>query len=269
MAIKVGDTLPLDLKLKEMKDGAPKDVALGEIFKGKKVVLFAVPGAFTPTCSMKHLPGFVENAAALKTKGADEIVCLSVNDAFVMGAWGKTSGAGGKVRMLADGNGDFTRALGLELVAISRVLHGEARGHAASARFHWTRGVTWAYASGSQGGTAMTKRSFVLALVTGLVTLLARQGAATCDPTGADAADFTNARAAVAANCNCSPTSPHGVYVSCAADQAKATLVNKNCVGAVTRCAARSTCGKPGFVTCCRTRSNGVTKCSLKRAAGR
>src|SRR5712664_2504145 len=115
MAIKVGDTLPLDLKLKEMKDGAPKDVALGEIFKGKRIVLFAVPGAFTPTCSMKHLPGFVEKAAEIKKKGVDEIACLSVNDAFVMGAWGKAQGAGGKVRMLADGNGEFTRAVGLEL----------------------------------------------------------------------------------------------------------------------------------------------------------
>jgi len=116
MAIKAGDALP-DMKLKEMGDGGPKDVSLGELTKGKKVVLFAVPGAFTPTCSMKHLPGFVENAAALRAKGADEVVCLSVNDAFVMGAWGKSSGAGGKVRMLADGNGDFTRALGLELDA--------------------------------------------------------------------------------------------------------------------------------------------------------
>src|SRR2546427_8421897 len=117
MAIKVGDTLPLDLKLKEMKDGAPKDVALGEIFKGKRVVLFAVPGAFTPTCSMKHLPGFLEQANAIKAKGVDEIVCLSVNDAFVMGAWGKANNAAGKVRMLADGNGEFTKALGLTLDA--------------------------------------------------------------------------------------------------------------------------------------------------------
>ena len=88
---------------------------MGELFKGKRVVLFAVPGAFTPTCSMKHLPGFVEHAAALKAKGVDEIVCLSVNDAFVMGAWGKDQKAGGKVHMLADGNGDFTRAVGLEM----------------------------------------------------------------------------------------------------------------------------------------------------------
>jgi peroxiredoxin len=117
MAIKVGDSLPADLKLKEMGEGGPKDVTVGEIFKGKKVVLFAVPGAFTPTCSMKHLPGFLEQASALKTKGVDEIVCLSVNDAFVMGAWGNANNAKGKVRMLADGNGEFTKALGLSLDA--------------------------------------------------------------------------------------------------------------------------------------------------------
>jgi peroxiredoxin len=117
MAIKVGDSLPQDIKLKEIVGGAPKDVTVGEVFKGKKVVLFAVPGAFTPTCSMKHLPGFVEQAAAIKGKGVDEIICLSVNDAFVMGAWGDQQKAGGKVRMLADGNGDFTKALGLSLDA--------------------------------------------------------------------------------------------------------------------------------------------------------
>ena len=114
MAIKAGDTLP-DVKLKEMGDGGPKDVSLGELAKGKKLVLFAVPGAFTPTCSMKHLPGFVEKAGDLRGKGVDEIVCVSVNDAFVMGAWGKDQGAPGKVRMLADGNGEFTRAMGLEM----------------------------------------------------------------------------------------------------------------------------------------------------------
>src|SRR5436309_1125733 len=111
MAIKVGDSLPLDLKLKEMRDGAPKDVGLGEIFKGKRVVLFAVPGAFTPTCSMKHLPGFVGDADKIRAKGVDDIVCVAVNDAFVMDAWGKASGATGKVRMLADGSGDFTRTV--------------------------------------------------------------------------------------------------------------------------------------------------------------
>jgi len=117
MAVKVGDALPADVKLKEMSDGAPKDVTVGELFKGKKVVLFAVPGAFTPTCSMKHLPGFVEQAQAIRQKGVDEIVCLSVNDAFVMGAWGDQQKAQGKVRMVADGNGELTRALGLEIDA--------------------------------------------------------------------------------------------------------------------------------------------------------
>jgi peroxiredoxin len=117
MAIKAGDKLPGNVKLKEMTDGGPKDVSVDEVFKGKKIVLFAVPGAFTPTCSMKHLPGFVEKASDIRGKGIDEIVCLSVNDAFVMGAWGKSSGATGKVRMLADGNGDLTKALGLGLDA--------------------------------------------------------------------------------------------------------------------------------------------------------
>jgi peroxiredoxin len=117
MAIKEGDKLPGDIKLKEMGDGGPKDVSVGDILKGKKVVVFAVPGAFTPTCSMKHLPGFVQQADAIKAKGVDEIVCLSVNDAFVMGAWGKANQAQGKVRMVADGNGEFTKALGLELDA--------------------------------------------------------------------------------------------------------------------------------------------------------
>ncbi|MEA2626605.1 MAG: glutaredoxin/glutathione-dependent peroxiredoxin [Candidatus Binatota bacterium] len=117
MAIKVGDTLPFDVKLKEMSGGGPKDVSAGDVFKGKKVVVFAVPGAFTPTCSMKHLPGFVEQAEQIRAKGVDEIVCLSVNDAFVMGAWGDQQKTTGKVRMLADGNGEFTQALGLSLDA--------------------------------------------------------------------------------------------------------------------------------------------------------
>ena len=117
MPIKNGESLPADVKLKEMGDQGPKDVTVGELTQGKKVVFFAVPGAFTPTCSMKHLPGFVEQAATIKGKGVDEIVCLSVNDAFVMGAWGKDQGASGKVRMVADGNGELTRALGLEMDA--------------------------------------------------------------------------------------------------------------------------------------------------------
>ena len=117
MAIAVGNSLPLDLKLKEMGASGPRDVSVGDLCKDKRVVLFAVPGAFTPTCSMKHLPGFVAGAQSLTTKGVDEIACISVNDVFVMDAWGKAQGAGGKVRMLADGNGDFTRAVGLELDA--------------------------------------------------------------------------------------------------------------------------------------------------------
>ena len=117
MTIKAGDSLPFDIKLKEMGDKGPQDVSVGDLFKGKRVVLFAVPGAFTPTCSMKHLPGFVEKAADIRGKGVDEIVCMAVNDAFVMGAWGDQQKAHGKVRMVADGNGEFTKALGLELDA--------------------------------------------------------------------------------------------------------------------------------------------------------
>lgn len=117
MAIKAGESLPLNMTVKEMGEGGPRDVTLGDVFKGKTVVVFAVPGAFTPTCSMKHLPGFVEKAAEIKARGVDEIVCLAVNDAFVMGAWGHANKATGKVRMLADGNGDVTRALGLSLDA--------------------------------------------------------------------------------------------------------------------------------------------------------
>src|SRR5262244_2491763 len=89
MAIKVGDMLPLDLRLKEMQEGAPKDVSLGDVFKGRRVVLFAVPGAFTPTCSQKHLPGFVADAEKIRRKGVDDIVCVAVNDVFVMDAWGR------------------------------------------------------------------------------------------------------------------------------------------------------------------------------------
>ena len=114
MTIKVGDKVPA-AKLKQMTPEGMKDIDSSDFFKGKKVVLFAVPGAFTPTCSAKHLPGFVEKASELKSKGVDVVACLSVNDAFVMNAWGKDQKADGKVHMLADGNGDFTRAVGLEL----------------------------------------------------------------------------------------------------------------------------------------------------------
>ncbi|WP_119462126.1 peroxiredoxin family protein [Rhodospirillaceae bacterium SYSU D60014] len=114
MTIKVGDKIP-SVTLKAMQDGNMKAVTTDELFKGKKVVLFALPGAFTPTCSAKHLPGFVQNADALKAKGVDAIACLSVNDAFVMNAWGKDQKVEDKVMMLADGNGEFSRAVGLTM----------------------------------------------------------------------------------------------------------------------------------------------------------
>ena len=112
MTIKVGDTIP-SMKLTMATPDGPKETSTDEIFKGKKVVLFAVPGAFTPTCSNKHLPGFVENADAIKRKGIDTIACIAVNDAFVMDAWGKDQQVGDSILMLADGNGDFTEAMGL------------------------------------------------------------------------------------------------------------------------------------------------------------
>lgn len=96
-------------------EGNMKEITTEQICKGKKVVLFAVPGAFTPTCSLKHLPGFIEKGDEVKAKGVDTIACVSVNDAFVMDAWGKSVGAGDKVMMLADGNAAFTKAMGVDL----------------------------------------------------------------------------------------------------------------------------------------------------------
>lgn len=112
--IKVGDKLPTE-GLKKMGANGPEDIDVAALTKGRKVVLFSVPGAFTPTCSAKHLPGFVQKVDELKAKGVDEVVCVAVNDAFVMDAWGKSQNAGGKVVMAADGSGKFTKALGLEL----------------------------------------------------------------------------------------------------------------------------------------------------------
>lgn len=114
MTIKIGDKIP-SVKLKHMTKDGVKDLTTDELFKGKKVALFALPGAFTPTCSAKHLPGFVQNTEQLKGKGVQAIACLSVNDAFVMDAWGKNQNVGEKVLMLADGNADFTKAVGLEM----------------------------------------------------------------------------------------------------------------------------------------------------------
>ena len=113
MTIKIGDKIPA-CTMKTMGDKGPVDITTKDIFSGKKVVLFAVPGAFTPGCSLTHLPGYVVNADKIKAKGVDTIVCMSVNDAFVMGAWGKAQNAE-ELLMLADGNADFTKALDLVL----------------------------------------------------------------------------------------------------------------------------------------------------------
>jgi glutaredoxin/glutathione-dependent peroxiredoxin len=114
MAIKQGDKLPAG-KFRTMGPEGPKEISTDEIFKGKKVVLFSVPGAFTPTCSKQHLPSYLTNYDKIKSQGVDTIACMAVNDAFVMDAWGKDKGVGNKILMLADGNGEFTKAIGLEL----------------------------------------------------------------------------------------------------------------------------------------------------------
>ena len=114
MAIQVGDKFP-EQKLQIATNKGIENATTGELLAGKKVVLFAVPGAFTPTCSAKHLPGFIDRAAEIRSKGVDSILCLSVNDAFVMEAWAKDRGAGDQVVMLADGSAELTKALGLEM----------------------------------------------------------------------------------------------------------------------------------------------------------
>ncbi len=115
MTIQVGDRIP-SATLNYLKDGV-QAIRTDDLFKGKKVVLFSVPGAFTPTCSAKHLPGFVQNLDALKAKGVDTVACMAVNDAFVMQAWAKSQDVPDEVLMLADGNGAFAKALGLEMDA--------------------------------------------------------------------------------------------------------------------------------------------------------
>ncbi len=116
MTIKVGDKVP-DVAVRHMGGDGIEEVTTGKLLAGKTAVIFGLPGAFTPTCSAQHVPGYVRNAAALRAKGVDLIACVSVNDAFVMGAWGKDQGAGDDVMMLADGNGDLTTGLGLEFDA--------------------------------------------------------------------------------------------------------------------------------------------------------
>jgi peroxiredoxin len=114
MTIKVGDKIP-NVTISQATAEGPKPVSTEEFFKGKTVALFALPGAFTPTCSAKHLPGFKQHAPDLKAKGVDTIACLSVNDAFVMRAWGEDQAVGDDIVMLGDGNGEFTKAVGLEM----------------------------------------------------------------------------------------------------------------------------------------------------------
>lgn len=114
MTIKIGDRLP-DAKLVKVTPDGPDQVSTGDFFAGRRVALFSVPGAFTPTCSARHLPGFVEQAQAFHDKGVDEIACTAVNDAFVLDAWAKAGNAGGKVTMLADGNAEFAKATGLDM----------------------------------------------------------------------------------------------------------------------------------------------------------
>lgn len=121
MTIAIGEKVP-DVELYRMGDKGPEKVSSRELFGGKKTVLFAVPGAFTPTCSQAHLPGYVVKADELLAKGVDQIVCLSVNDAFVMDAWGKQQNAADHIMMIADGSGDFARAVGLDLDLSARGL---------------------------------------------------------------------------------------------------------------------------------------------------
>ena len=119
--IKVGDTIP-SAKLMMVTAEGPKETSTDEVFGGKKVVLFAVPGAFTPTCSARHLPGYLQNIEALQEKGVDTIACMAVNDGFVLGAWARDQGVDGRILMLADGTAAFTKALGLELDLTARGL---------------------------------------------------------------------------------------------------------------------------------------------------
>ena len=119
MTISSGEKIP-SVTLNTMTNDGPNSITTVDIFTGKKVIIFGLPGAFTPTCSAKHLPGFVQHADAIKAKGVDTIACISVNDVFVMGAWGKDQNVSGKIMMLADGSADFAKATGLELDLTAR-----------------------------------------------------------------------------------------------------------------------------------------------------
>ena len=158
MTIKVGDQIP-SMKLMMGTPEGPKETSTDEVFKGKKVVLFAVPGAFTPTCSVKHLPSFVQNADALKAKGVDTIACIAVNDAFVMAAWGKEQGVDGKITMLADGSAAFTKAIGLELDLIGRGMGTRSQRYALIAQ----DGKVTHLAVEAPGGFEVSKAESILA----------------------------------------------------------------------------------------------------------
>ncbi len=119
--IKVGDKIP-SMKLMTATQEGPREVTTDDLFRGKKVAMFAVPGAFTPTCSAKHLPGFVQHFEEFRARGFDNVICMAVNDPFVLAAWAREQGADGRITMLSDGSGTFTKALGLELDLIGRGL---------------------------------------------------------------------------------------------------------------------------------------------------
>jgi glutaredoxin/glutathione-dependent peroxiredoxin len=158
--IKVGDAVP-HAKLTAATPDGPKEVTTEEVFGGKKVVLFAVPGAFTPTCSARHLPGYVQNADAFKAKGVDTIACIAVNDAFVMQAWGKDQATGEKITMLADGAAAFAKALGLELDLNARGMGWRSQRYALVAE----NGTVKHLAVEEPGGFEVSKAEAVLALI--------------------------------------------------------------------------------------------------------
>ena len=158
MTVKIGDKIP-SVTLMQFKDGSPKAVKTDELFAGKTVAVFALPGAFTPTCSAKHLPGFIQHAAEIKQKGVDAIACVSVNDAFVMGAWGKDQGTGDKILMLADGAASFAKAIGLELDLNARGLGWRSQRYALVAE---DRKVTH-LAVEAPGGFEVSKAEAILA----------------------------------------------------------------------------------------------------------
>ncbi len=160
MTIKVGDKIP-SMKLMKATAEGPKETSTDEIFGGKKVVLFAVPGAFTPTCSAKHLPGFVQHAEDFKAKGVDTVACISVNDAFVMGAWGKDQGTEGKVEMVADGAAAFAKAIGLELDLNGRGMGWRSQRYALVAQ----DGVVTHLGVEAPGGFEVSKAEAILEVV--------------------------------------------------------------------------------------------------------